>query len=98
MKPIPTFKLVAEPVSPEARDLALGFKWNKTHQPRHQIGGTPEHLGEAEWPKCPNRCGKMTFYGQLDSINDDICIADLGMIQVFLCFDCFETKSIVQSG
>jgi hypothetical protein len=42
--------------------------------------------------------GKMTFYAQLDSINDDICIADCGMIQVFLCFDCFATKSVVQSG
>lgn len=98
MKPIPAFKLVAEPVSLEARELALGFKWNHAHQPRHQIGGTPEHLNEVEWPKCPSGCGKMTFYGQLDSINDDICIADLGMIQVFLCFDCFETKSIVKSG
>jgi hypothetical protein len=98
MKPIPTIKLVAEPIGPDARDLSLVFKWNKAHQPRHQIGGTPAHLKEVDWPKCPNGCGKMTFYGQLDSINDDICIADLGMIQVFLCFDCFETTSLVQSG
>jgi hypothetical protein len=98
MKSIPAFKLVPEPVSQEARGLTLGFKWNEAHQPRHQLGGTPEHLKEADWPKCPSGCGKMIFYGQLDSINDDIIIADLGMIQVFLCFDCFETKSIVQSA
>ena len=41
---------------------------------------------------------KMTFYGQLDSINDDICIADCGMIYVFICFDCFKAISIVQSN
>ena len=51
MKRIPTIKLVAERVRPEARDLTLGVKWNKAHQPRHQIGGTPEHLKEVDWPK-----------------------------------------------
>ena len=40
----------------------------------------------------------MTFYGQLDSINDEICLADCGMIYVFVCFDCFETKSIFQTS
>jgi hypothetical protein len=40
----------------------------------------------------------MTFYGQLDSINDDIALGDCGMIYVFVCFDCFETKSLLQSS
>ncbi len=39
----------------------------------------------------------MTFYGQLDSVGDDICIADAGMVFVFLCFDCFEAAAMVQS-
>ncbi|CAN7721300.1 hypothetical protein LJR290_006098 [Variovorax sp. LjRoot290] len=39
----------------------------------------------------------MTFYAQLDSINDEVVLADCGMIYVFVCFDCFETKSILQS-
>jgi hypothetical protein len=39
----------------------------------------------------------MTFYGQLDSINDDIIIADCGMIYVFLCFDCYEVTAKIQS-
>jgi hypothetical protein len=39
----------------------------------------------------------MSFYGQLDSINEEFNIADCGLIYVFLCFDCFEAKAIVQS-
>ena len=39
----------------------------------------------------------MTFYGQFDSINDQFCIADRGMIYVFLCFGCYESTSMVQS-
>jgi hypothetical protein len=98
MRSIPTFKLVPEPISQEARDLP-GFKWaNPKIGTRHQLGGEPEHFDEADWPRCPDGHGKMTFYAQLDSINDDICIADCGMIQVFVCFDCFATKSVVQSG
>ena len=40
----------------------------------------------------------MTFYGQLDSINDDIVLADCGIVYVFVCFHCFETKAILQSN
>ena len=32
----------------------------------------------------------MTFYGQLDSINDDFVLGDAGMVHVFVCFDCVE--------
>jgi len=39
----------------------------------------------------------MTFYGQLDSVNDDICIADCGMVYIFMCFDCYQAISIVKS-
>jgi hypothetical protein len=40
----------------------------------------------------------MTFYGQLDSINDDICIADCGMVYVFICFECYKSIAIIQSN
>jgi hypothetical protein len=40
----------------------------------------------------------MTFYGQLDSINDDITIADAGMVYVFICFEDFSAAAFVQSG
>ena len=39
----------------------------------------------------------MTFYGQLDSINDEFVIADVGVVLVFLCFDCFEAAAQVAS-
>ncbi len=40
----------------------------------------------------------MSFYGQLDSISDEDMIGDAGLIYVFLCLGCFETKSITQSS
>ncbi len=39
----------------------------------------------------------MTFYGQLDSIGDDIMIADCGLIYIFVCFDDFAAQAVVQS-
>jgi hypothetical protein len=39
----------------------------------------------------------MTFYGQLDSINQDILIADAGIVMVFICFDCFEAQAVIES-
>jgi len=40
----------------------------------------------------------MTFYAQLDSINDDIMIADVAMIYVFVCFDCNEVKAQIDTA
>jgi len=39
----------------------------------------------------------MTFYGQLDSIDDDVVIADCGLVYVFVCFNDYATASVVQS-
>ena len=39
----------------------------------------------------------MSFYGQLDSLGDQYNLADCGMVYVFVCFDCFESKSVLQS-
>jgi hypothetical protein len=97
MKKIPPFKLVPEPQSDDAKNLPT-FKWaGKEIGHRHQLGGEPNFLQDASWPNCPTCHEEMTFYGQLDSINDDICIADCGMIYVFVCFDCFQSVSMVQS-
>jgi hypothetical protein len=98
MKKIPAFKLVPEPQNDDARNLPK-FKWaRKEIGTRHQLGGEPAFLQDEAWPNCPSCREKMTFYGQLDSINDDICIADVGMIYVFLCFGCFQSFSTVQSS
>ena len=96
MKPIPPFQLVPVPLSEDAANLPP-FKWaGKQIGKRHRLGGEPEFLQDSEIPACT--CGKqMTFYGQLDSINDEFILADCGMIYVFVCFDCFQTKSVLQS-
>jgi uncharacterized protein YwqG len=97
MKKIPPFKLVPEPQNDDARNLPK-FKWAKKEVgTRHQLGGEPNFLQNEPWPKCPTCQKRMTFYGQLDSINDELCIADCGMIYVFVCFDCFQTASMVHS-
>ena len=96
MKEVPPFKLVPEPLNEEARSLPP-FKWaGRDIGRRHRLGGTPDFIQRAEVPHCS--CGKgMTFYAQLDSINDDLILGDCGMVYVFICFDCLETRSILQS-
>ncbi|MEQ1901408.1 MAG: RHS repeat-associated core domain-containing protein [Devosia sp.] len=96
-KEIPPFRLVPEPLTDEAREL-MPFKWAAPEVgKRHQLGGTPTYLQPMASPRCS--MGKvMTFYGQLDSISDDIVLADCGIIYVFVCFHCFEVEAILQSG
>lgn len=97
MRDIPPFKLIPEPLTEDAR-LLPPFKWASTDVgKRHRLGGSPEFLQNPEIPACS--CGKdMTFYAQIDSINDEFILADCGLIYVFVCFDCFETKSVLQSS
>ena len=95
---IPEYKLEAVPMSDEARE-AQGFKWADDEVgTRHRLGGEPDFIQQANWPSCPACRERMAFYGQLDSIGDKVMIADCGMIYVFICFDCNETTSFVQSS
>lgn len=95
---IPEIPLVPAPETPEAKQ-AVGFKWaGEVVGHRHKLGGEPDWLQDAEIPACAS-CGEaMTFYGQLDSIGDEHCLADVGMIYVFVCFGCFTARSLLQSG
>jgi hypothetical protein len=99
---VPPFRLVLEPLSETAAALT-GFRWAGEHPlgrkigQRHKLGGDFDFLQRDEIPSCPNCRKQMTFYGQLGSIGDDVCLADCGMIYVFVCFDCFTTKSFIQS-
>lgn len=97
VKKLPPFRLLKEPMNEEARTLPK-FKWAPDEVGnRHQLGGDPKFIQQESWPNCPS-CGEpMTFYAQLDSLNDDYQIADCGMIYVFVCFECNETTSIIQS-
>lgn len=64
---------------------------------RSKIGGNPDWIQNRTKVFC-NSCKKeMSFYGQLDSISDSYNIQDSGMIYVFICYDCGESKSIIQS-
>ena len=91
---IPEIKLVPTPETEEAKE-AIGYKYNSEAGVRHKLGGKPDFIQYEEWPTCCG--GKMTFYGQLDSIGDYYDLADCGMIYVFVCYDCFNTKSILQA-
>lgn len=97
-KKIPPFRLIPQPINDEASKCATFQKTGSDIGMRHQIGGEPKFLQDSIYPNCPKCKKQMTFYGQFDSINDDICLADCGMIYVFVCFDCYETNSFIQSN
>ena len=97
MAEIPPFRLVPTPLNDEAAALP-GFRWAaKEAGTRHQLGGRPAAIQPVDYPQCPQCSAQMTFYGQLDSINDEFCIADVGLVYVFVCFDCVEATAIVDS-
>lgn len=98
MREIPPFRLIPEPLTEEAAALG-GFKWAGPEVgTRHRLGGEPSFLQQAEHPTCSSCREEMTFYGQLDSISDEIVLADVGLVFVFVCFDCFEATAFIQSG
>jgi len=92
---IPEIQLVLTPKTEEAKSV-IGFQYADAEiGKRSKLGGEPDWIQDEEVPKCT--CGKkMSFYGQLDSIGDSICLADCGMIYVFVCLDCLETKAVLQ--
>lgn len=98
MKYVPPFRLIPQPLNDEAANLPPFKRAAPETGKRHKLGETPDFIQPPQWPMCPRCKSKMTFYGQLDSKNDEFRIADVGMIYVFLCFDCYESASIVQSG
>ncbi len=99
MVKIPPFRLRREPLDDEARQLPP-FKWAADEVGnRHRLGGLPERdVSPEDWPKCPDCNEPMTFYGQLDSLNDAICIADAGLIYVYVCLDCNEVRAEIDSA
>lgn len=95
---LPEYRLEAQPTTDEARRVK-GFKWADPEVGnRHKIGGKPDFQQKATTPVCPSCGDEMTFYGQLDSIGDQLVLADCGLVYVFICFDCYESVSFVQSG
>ncbi len=94
---IPAFRLVREPLD-DAADQVEPFRWAGPEVGhRHQLGGEPALL-TGDVPTCPGCARSMTFYGQLDSISDQICLADAGIVTVWVCFDCFEAEARIESN
>lgn len=79
---------------------------------RSKMGGRPNWIQAPGTPKCPECNQVMTFIAQLDSfehaesynpnaltsVKQQYMFGDVGMIYVFMCFWCMETKSVVQCG
>lgn len=72
---------------------------------RTKLGGDPTWIQEDSTPSCPECQQKMSFVGQIDSIDnllenktiiEDYMFGDMGMIYIFFCFDCNTTDSIFQ--
>jgi hypothetical protein len=94
---IPAFRLDPEPLTPEAAALRP-FEWASPDVGnRHRLGGQPDEIQPGDRPRCPQCNEEMTFYGQLDSINDEFVLADAGVVQVFVCFGCFEAAARIAS-
>lgn len=97
-KIIPPFRLVAEPLNEDAEKMPK-FKWaSNSIGARHKLGGNPDFVQQERRPCCPSCDNEMVFYAQIDSINDDYVIADCGMVYIFLCFECIEIISFIQSS
>lgn len=98
MRKIPPFKLILDPLNDEAK-LLPKFKWaDDIIGTRHRLGGEPQFLQQDDIPTCEDCGEQMTFYAQLDSINDEFCIADCGIVYVFICFECNTSSAIIQSN
>ena len=98
---VPPFRLLPEPLDESARQLLHDRPAyiDKTIGTRHRLGGAPDFIQQPEWPTCPSCGERMAFYAQLDSLPSvDLALADAGLIFVFVCFDCFETAAVLQSG
>jgi hypothetical protein len=96
MRTIPPFKLIPEPIDDDPAEPLARLPSFADMNTRHRLGGRPDFIEGEEIPVCAFG-NPMTFYAQLDSVSDEFMLADRGMIYVFVCFNCFEAKAVVQS-
>lgn len=88
---IPEIPLKMSLDTEEAKQFAK-FEWCD-HTPNHKIGGKPDWInGDQENPSCRDCKIPMTFLAQIDSIGDNFNFADVGMLYLFMCRECDETK------
>lgn len=94
---IPPFCLMPEPASDVAASMFGGMMKRYPLAKGHRLGGQPQFIDQDETPRCAFGT-PMSFYAQLDSLDEEYMLADRGMIYVFVCFNCFETKAVLQSN
>jgi uncharacterized protein YwqG len=98
------FERVTDGHQLDAVDLGLSSK----------LGGDPDWQQGEEWPDCLSCQRPMTFVAQIDSMEHDnknnphridclsgeahFMFGDVGLIYVFLCFECLESRNVVQCG
>jgi hypothetical protein len=94
---LPEYRLRLEPTDETAK-RGMGFPGvDPVLGQRHKIGGRPDFIQDEWVPPCRSCKKEMTFYGQLDSVGPEVCLADAGMIYVFFCFDCLKSTSFFQT-
>lgn len=112
MKKLREYKVSLSECVPGEHALDLDVPNN--HGERTKLGGEPDWEQGDEHPECPGCFQAMSFVAQIDSIEhwsnlnphsrnplktkQDFMFGDVGMIYVFFCFDCLETKSVFQCG
>lgn len=98
MKHVPAFRLVPEPLTPEAAALKPEPYADPVVGTRHRIGGEAP-VPEEQFPRCSMCSETMSFYGQLDSLNSvEFDLVDAGLVAVFVCFDCFQAEAMIVSS
>lgn len=97
---IPAFKLMPVPLSDRAESLLARPTYvDPSIGERHRLGGTPDRWADAPTPRCPACSEEMTFYAQLDALpSGGFDLADAGLIFVYVCFDCFEVSTVLDSA
>ena len=85
-------------------ETAEKLEYPKNLGKRSKLGGEPDWIQNDETPKCPHCKKHMEFVAQIDSIGytgsasttGECMFGDVGMIYVFFCKKCGETKSVFQ--
>lgn len=108
-KKLREYKILFERV-PEGHHALAPDDWIHALGLRSKLGGYPDWAQSDETPECSGCQNPMTFISQIDSIelkgtphtvdwdNRHYMFGDAGMIYVFFCFGCSETRSVFQGG
>jgi uncharacterized protein YwqG len=107
-KVLPEIKVTLTRCQPGEKAVPLEYPRNLGL--RTKLGGDPEWIQGENTPDCPSCKKPMTFVAQIDSAEhwsktnplsrepgreqQDYMFGDVGMIYVFFCFECLETKSV----